>query len=277
MMDEWERLSRAKADVESQLGVVQPRVGIVLGSGLGRLAQDLDSPVSVPYQSISSMPEPKVLGHGGQLLLGTLGGTLVACLSGRSHLYEGHEPNDVVFGVRLLARLGIECAIVTNAAGGIGRECTPGALMVIEDHLNLTGRSPLLGPNDDRIGPRFPDMSVAYDEKLRELIATVAKEEGIPLTRGVYAGLLGPTYETPAEIRMLETLGAHAVGMSTVLETIALRHMGVRVLGVSCITNYAAGKSAGTLSHQEVGEVAQKASSRFSRLIGQFTARLGAE
>lgn len=249
----------------------------MLGSGLGPLAQELDAKVSIPYQAISSMPEPKVLGHSGQLLIGTLGGTQVACLSGRSHLYEGHQPNDVVFGVRLLGRLGIECAIITNAAGGIGQECTPGALMVIEDHLNLTGKSPLVGKNDDRLGPRFPDMSVAYDQALRSVLATVAKEEGIPLTQGVYAGLLGPTYETPAEIRMLETMGAHAVGMSTVLETIALRHMGVRVLGVSCITNYAAGKSKGTLSHREVGEVAQKASAQFSRLIRQFVARLPAK
>jgi purine-nucleoside phosphorylase len=246
-----------------------PSVGIVLGSGLGALEQHIEEPFVVPYASIPHMPTPAVEGHAGHLVLGRLGETNVACLSGRCHLYEGHAESDVVFGVRLLARLGVAQVIVTNAAGGISGACQPGTLMLINDHINLTGRNPLVGPAGT-LGPRFPDMSVTYDLDLRRHAKTCAKRVGIELAEGVYAGVLGPSFETPAEIRMLETLGAAAVGMSTVLEAIALRHCGIRVLGISCITNRAAGKSDGLLSHAEVAEVAGRASKGFCSLVAEI-------
>jgi len=250
-----------------------PQLGLVLGSGLGHLADQIEIVARVPYGDIPLMPAPSVLGHGGELLVGRLAGTLVACLSGRVHLYEGHAPERVVFGVRLLARLGVEAVVLTNAAGGIAPQAGPGTFLVIGDHLNLTGQSPLAGPNDERLGPRFPDMTVAYDAELRELLVTLGAELGVPLQRGTYAGLLGPSYETPAEIRMLEVMGASAVGMSTVLEVVALRHMGVRVAAVSCITNWAAGKSAALLSHAEVAEVATRVKEQFGRWIVEFCRR----
>jgi purine-nucleoside phosphorylase len=232
---EWDRIENAKNKLQTRgLGrTLSPRVGIVLGSGLGPLADQITDKIVVPYENIDTMPLPRVEGHSGKLLFGMLSGTEVACLCGRAHLYEGHPPSDVVFGVRLLAALGVETMIITNAAGGISPDCSPGTLMVLRDHLNLTGQNPLTGANDDRMGPRFPDMSAAYDPALRALAKAAAREEKLDVAEGVYAGLLGPTYETPAEVNMLERLGADAVGMSTVLETIALRHRGVRVLGVS--------------------------------------------
>jgi purine-nucleoside phosphorylase len=253
-----------------------PRVGIVLGSGLGPLTEQIEDALVLPYHTIPFMPGTSVAGHSGELILGSLSGVKVVCLSGRAHLYEGHEPEDVVFGVRLLATLGIEAAILSNAAGGISPDTHPGTLMLISDHLNLTGKSPLCGPNEARWGLRFPDMSEAYSSDLRAVARRVAAQQGLDLAEGVYAGLLGPTYETPAEIRMLETFGASAVGMSTVLETIALRHLSVRVLGVSCITNKAAGKSSTTLNHEEVAEVAGKTSRAFVNLISGVVAQLGA-
>lgn len=249
----------------------RPEVGIVLGSGLAALADELVGAHRVPYADIPHMPGASVPGHRGELLLGRLGSTFVACLSGRAHLYEGHEPSDVVFGVRLLAELGISKAILTNAAGGISGACQPGTLMLITDHLNLTGKNPLVGPG---IEPRFVDMSQAYDLDLRIAAKAIARRQGLSLAEGVYAGLLGPNFETPAEIHMLETLGVSAVGMSTVLETIALRQLQVSVLGISCITNRAAGKGLGLLSHEEVGEVAGRASSAFCRLVSELCASL---
>jgi purine-nucleoside phosphorylase len=213
------------------------------------------------------MPRPSVHGHDGQLVCGRIGTTDVACLSGRAHLYEGHSPERVVFGVRLLAALGVNTVLLTNAAGGITPACGAGTLMLITDHINLTGRSPLLGPNDERWGPRFPDMSAAYSPRLREITKRVARSEGVALEEGVYAGVLGPSYETPAEVTMLERMGASAVGMSTVVETIALRHQDVEVVGISCITNPAAGKGDGKLSHEEVAEVAAQTSDEFVRLV----------
>lgn len=251
-----------------------PSVGIVLGSGLSALAREIEDAKSIPYSDIPSMPSSRVVGHEGRLLVGKLRGVSVACLSGRAHLYEGYAPSSAVFGVRLLAALGASRVVLTNAAGGITENCAPGTLMVISDHINLTGSSPLLGPNEDRWGPRFPDMSEAYSKELRELALRVAAKCKIPVTEGVYAGLLGPAYETPAEIRMLEAMGASAVGMSTVLETIALRHQRVEVLGISCITNKAAGKAAGHLSHEEVAEVAGRASGNFVALVSEVVAAL---
>lgn len=250
-----------------------PTLGLILGSGLGHLAEQIEESVRIPYVDIPHMPVPTVQGHGGELIVGRLGGTQVACLSGRVHLYEGHEPERVVFGARLLALLGARAVLLTNAAGGISPDCTPGRLLLLSDHLNLTGKNPLLGPNDERLGTRFPDMSAAYDPKLRDLTRALARELEIPLAEGVYAGLLGPNYETPAEIRMLEICGASCVGMSTVHEVLALRHMGVRTLAISCITNHAAGKGHEELRHEEVAEVAAQARDSFSRLILAFCER----
>lgn len=272
MTSETARLDAALA-VLRPLGPA-PDLGIVLGSGLGSLVDRVEGATRVPYGDLPHMPLPSVVGHGGELVVGTLAGRRVALLSGRAHLYEGHEPARTVFGARLLARWGVPKVLLTNAAGGLAEGLRPGSLLLIADHLNLTGQNPLRGPNEEELGPRFPDMTDAYCPRLRALAKSVAAEVGIELPEGVYAGLLGPTYETPAEIRMLRTLGASAVGMSTVLETIALRHMGVRVLGLSCVTNLAAGLGTEKLSHEEVAREARRARSSFETLILGVCARL---
>jgi len=258
------------------LGEPTPSVGVVLGSGLGAFGDGLASLRKVPYAEIPHMPRSAVVGHAGNLCLGRVGATNVACLQGRVHLYEGHSLERVTFGVRLLARLGCRAVLLTNAAGGVQKGMSPGDLMLIVDHLNLTGRNPLIGPNDDSVGPRFPDMSRAYDPVLSEAARQAATEQDAPLKEGVYAGLLGPTYETPAEVRMLRTLGADAVGMSTVPEVIALRHRGVRVGAISCITNLAAGIGDAPLDHSEVEEVAKQTRARFSALLGRWVELAGA-
>jgi purine-nucleoside phosphorylase len=272
----FEVVDQAVALVRARAGHAfeTPHVGIVLGSGLSEISRRLQVTCRVPYGDVPGMPEVSVVGHEGALYLGRLGGVPVVCASGRIHLYEGHSPAQVVHTVRLMASLGIEIAILTNAAGGIHRDFGPGTLMTISDHLNLTGRTPLLGPNAR--GPRFPDMSQAYDLALQELARRIATRQSTPLATGIYAGVLGPSYETPAEIDMLETMGASAVGMSTVLETLALRHLGVRVLGLSCITNLAAGRSAAMLDHRDVAEVALRASTAFSELVQGIVSELGA-
>lgn len=254
----------------------EPQVALVLGSGLGGYADTLADKVVVPYGDIEAMPVSKIVGHAGNLVFGNVGALSAVAMQGRVHLYEGHSAADIVFGVRLMKHLGAETLLITNAAGGCGEGFEAGDLMVITDHLNLTGRNCLEGPNEDAFGTRFPDMSAAYDAELGALADEVAKEQGFDLRRGVYAGLLGPTYETPAEIRMLETLGADAVGMSTVLEVIAARHMGMRVLGVSCITNLAAGISAHALSHDEVTETATRVRGQFQGLIRGVLEKMGA-
>lgn len=245
----------------------QPRVGLVLGSGLGAFGDTLDELVKVPYHELPHLPQSKVIGHSGNLCFGKVNGVQVVCMQGRIHLYEGHSVAAVVHGARTLAKLGVESVLITNAAGGIEPTWVPGDLMVLTDHLNLTGHNPLVGPNDDALGPRFPDMSAAYDPKLRGAAHHAAREAGFSLREGVYAGLLGPTYETPAEVRMLRGLGAQAVGMSTVLETIALRHMKVRVGALSCITNLAAGLSTTELNHAEVEQTARAARERLTALL----------
>lgn len=237
--------------VRGQLGGPSPRVGIVLGSGLAGLGHVVDGATAIPYADIPAMPQPTVPGHRGEFVVGGLEGVPVILQRGRLHLYEGHAPETAVFPVRLMAGLGIETLIVTNAAGGIRPAMTPPALMLITDHLNLTGCSPLVGPVRDG-EERFPDMSAAYDPGLRARAQAVAQAAGLTLHEGVYAGLLGPSFETPAEIRMFATLGADAVGMSTVLEVIVARALGVRVLGISTITNPAAGISDRPLDHDEV-------------------------
>jgi purine-nucleoside phosphorylase len=236
---------------------ITPRVGVVLGSGLGAFGDTLDGLVKVPYSELPHMPQPGVAGHAGFLCFGAVSGVPVVCMQGRAHLYEGHTVEKVVHGARTMARLGASIVLLTNAAGGLDPTWAPGDLMLVADHLNLTGTSPLVGPNDDTLGPRFPDMTEAYDPRLREALRVVAQKANLPLREGVYAALLGPSYETPAEVRMLRGLGAHAVGMSTALETIALRHMGVRVGALSCITNLAAGLSGVPLDHAEVEETAR--------------------
>lgn len=254
-----------------------PRVGIVLGSGLGAWAEGLVERTDIPYGDIPGMPVSTVPGHAGKLVLGrTAGGVPVACLSGRVHLYEGHAPERCVFGARLLSELGCHTVLLTNAAGGIASSLSEGALMLIVDHLNLTGQSPLVGPNDPR-GPRFPDMTFAYDRAVQEHARLAAQTLSVPLAEGVYAGLLGPTYETPAEVRMLRAMGADAVGMSTVLEVIALRHFGVRIGGMSCITNMAAGTTDQPLSHAEVEETAKRVRTVFSALLTAWVERCGAQ
>jgi purine-nucleoside phosphorylase len=253
-----------------------PKVGVVLGSGLGAFGDSLEGLSKVPYAELPHMPQSRVVGHAGNLCFGHARGVPVVCMQGRVHLYEGHPVNAVVHGVRTMAKLGVSAVLLTNAAGGVELSWSAGDLMLVVDHLNLTGTSPLIGPNDESLGPRFPDMSNAYDESLRTALKDVAKRAGITLREGVYAGLLGPTYETPAEVRMLRGLGAHAVGMSTVTEVIALRHMGVRVGALSCITNMAAGITKATLNHAEVEETARARRSELLALLGGWIERAGA-
>ena len=253
-----------------------PLVGVVLGSGLGAWADGLGALVKIPYGEIPYMPGSTVVGHAGNLCVGRSDGVSVACLQGRVHLYEGHAPERVVFAVRLLARLGCRAVVLTNAAGGIDAAWSPGDLMLVTDHLNLMGKNPLTGPNEASLGPRFPDMTEAYDRELGALARAAAAESGTSLREGVYAGLLGPTYETPAEIRMLRTLGASAVGMSTVPEVIALRHLGVRAAAISCITNMAAGLSPTKLDHSEVEATARRTRDRFTALLSAWVRRVGA-
>ncbi|WP_437596619.1 purine-nucleoside phosphorylase [Sorangium sp. So ce590] len=252
-----------------------PSIGVVLGSGLGGWGDELSGLVKVPYAEIPGMPRPAVEGHAGFLCAGRVGDVPVVCLQGRAHLYEGHPPAKVAFGVRVLARLGCRAVLLTNAAGGIHPGFAAGDLMLLTDHLNLMGVNPLLGPNDEALGKRFPDMTYAHDPRLLELARAAASDASVPLREGVYAGLLGPTYETPAEIRMLRALGADAVGMSTVPEIIALRHMGVPAAAISCITNLAAGLTQRELDHKEVEETARRARAQFTALLSAWVRRVG--
>lgn len=252
---------------------LEPEVGIVLGSGLGVLAEELEAGGVVPYAALPGMPHAAVAGHAGNLRLGTLAGRNIACLQGRVHAYEGYAPAEVVFGVCLLARLGCRTVLVTNAAGGIDAALRPGDLMLLSDHLNLTGSNPLVGVLTAGC-ERFPDMSAAYDPEVRAAAERAGAELGLALRQGVYAGMLGPAYETPAEIRMLRALGASAVGMSTVWEVIALRQLGVRVGAISCITNLAAGISPHPLSHAEVQATAERVRGDFVALMRAWIAEL---
>ena len=265
------RLEYARAWVRGRTEL-RPVVGVVLGSGLGALADRLEGAVSIPYQEIPEFPAVSVAGHAGRLVVGTLGGVPLAAMQGRVHAYEGWSAEDVVFGVRLLAATGVRALLVTNAAGAVNPGLAPGDLVRITDHLNLTGLNPLTGPNDDRIGPRFPDMSQAYDPQLGALLHESAGRLGIALGAGLYAGVAGPSYETPAEIRMLRTLGADLVGMSTVLEVIAARHAGLRVAAISLVTNLAAGLAGRPLSHEDVLAAGEGARDRLTRLATAWVA-----
>jgi len=263
-----EQLEAARAFVSGR-APERPTVGVVLGSGLGAFVDALDAVVRIPYSDIPHMPVAQVPGHEGNLCLGSSDGVAVACLQGRVHLYEGYSPERVVFGVRLLTALGCRAVLLTNAAGGIRPRFVPGDLMLITDHINMSGYNPLVGPNDGA-GPRFPDLSHAYDIELCDAARTAAKEVGVELREGVYAAMLGPSYETPAEVRMLGAVGADAVGMSTVPEVIALRHRGVRVGAISCITNLAAGIAKTTLDHAEVEQTARQSREAFVRLLARW-------
>ncbi|MES2123231.1 MAG: purine-nucleoside phosphorylase [Gemmatimonadota bacterium] len=271
--DATEQVAAASAVVRARLGTLQPSVAIVLGSGLGGLADQVNDPVRIGYADIPGFHVPTVQGHKGELVAGKLGGADVIMQSGRFHMYEGHPAATSVLPVRVFASLGVKTLIVTNAAGGIRRTFAPGTLMLLSDHINLTGRNPLEGPVLDG-ETRFPDMSVAYDAELRDIARRVASAQGTRLEEGVYCALLGPTYETPAEVRMLERLGADAVGMSTAPETIIARARGMRVLGFSLVTNAAAGTTAALLDHKEVMEVAAQAGGRLAELVRGVIAEL---
>jgi purine-nucleoside phosphorylase len=270
-----ERLDETVAALHARGIRARPRVGVVLGSGLGGFGDTLGDGIQIPYAELPHFVPSTIKGHVGNLCFGTSSGVDVVCMQGRVHLYEGHSVDTVVHGVRTMAHLGVESVLLTNAAGGLEPSWAPGDLMMLTDHLNLTGKTPLLGPNDASLGARFVDMSVAYDIELRRIMEGVAVETSIPLRTGVYAGLLGPSYETPAEVRMLRTLGAQAVGMSTVLETLALRHMGVRIAALSCITNLAAGISETLLDHKEVEATARLRQGDLLKLLAGWVARVG--
>lgn len=261
-----EKVQAAKEYIASQIDF-QPRIGLILGSGLGILADLIKEPLAIDYEHIPHFPLSTVEGHAGQLVLGEIEGKRVIIMKGRFHPYEGYEMATVTFPVRVMKALGVEQLLVTNAAGGVNTSFNAGDLMLIDDHLNLTGQNPLIGPNDEAFGVRFPDMSEAYSNRLRELALRISEELDIPLQRGVYAGLLGPSFETPAEIRMLRTLGADAVGMSTVGEVIVANHARIEVLGISCISNMAAGILPQPLTHEEVMETTERVKEKFLKLV----------
>lgn len=265
-MDYYDQVKRAADAVQARVRDV-PRIAVVLGSGLGEFANALGDAVSIPYEELPYWPASRVIGHEGRLVVGTARGRGIAALSGRCHVYEGHDLRTVTFATRVLGVLGVKTLILTNAAGGVNTGFSQGALMVIDDHLNLIGNNPLVGANDERFGPRFPDMTEVYSSRLRAVADQAARAMGLTLPHGVYVALLGPSYETPEEIRYLRTIGADAVGMSTVPEAIVARHMGMDVLGLSCITNMAAGVLPQALDHAEVMETARRVRGQFIALL----------
>jgi purine-nucleoside phosphorylase len=269
MLNEAVRRIREETDLE-------PRVGVILGSGLGGLADDVESRIEIPYGEIPGWPASTAVGHAGLLVLGTVGNTPLIVMRGRAHLYEGVPASQAVYGVRVLGRLGIRTLVVTNAAGAINKSFRPGQLVVISDHVNLQGTSPLVGPNADDLGPRFPDMSDAYDPTLREAARDTAARLGIEVSDGVYTAWLGPQFETPAEIRFMRAIGGDLAGMSTVPEVIAARHMGIRCLGISVVTNMAAGVVEGKLGHEEVLQVGAEAQPRLTSLLRELLPVLAA-
>ena len=270
------RLEEATKLIQSRCPA-RPQVGLILGSGLSSIADQMTDTITIPYSEIPHFQMTAVEGHVGQLVMGKMNEIPVALLQGRFHFYEGHSINQVAFPAQVLCKLGVQTLVLTNAAGGINTRFRPGDLMLIEDHINLMGANPLMGPNHSEIGPRFPDLSEAYHLPYLETVEKTAAELEIRTHRGVYVGLLGPTYETPAEVRMLRTLGADAVGMSTVPETIAANHMGVRVVGMSCITNQAAGLSPQKLSHQEVIDTSKAAAEKMKKLLFNAIPRIASQ
>ena len=252
----------------------RPRIAIVLGSGLGAFANDLTNATQIPYADIPAFPRSTAIGHAGNLVIGESAGISVAVMQGRVHLYEGYSAQQVAFPMRVLARLGVQAVILTNAAGGIDLNYRQGSLVAIRDHINLQGASPLVGPNDDRFGPRFPDMTDAYDPGLRRIAAEEAARAGIELYEGTYAAMLGPSFETPAEIRYLRAIGADLVGMSTVAEVIAARQLSLRVLAISCVTNMAAGITGEKITEEEVLETGERVRGKFATLLRAVLPRL---
>lgn len=251
-----------------------PEAALMLGSGLGALAEEVEDAVRIPYAEIPHFPVSTAPGHAGVFTMGRFEGREVIVMGGRFHYYEGYDVSTIAFPVRVMRSLGVDTLVLTNAAGGVNTSFRPGDLMAIDDHMNLTGQNPLRGANDESIGPRFPDLSALYDKELRAALDEAAASEGIPIKHGVYAWMTGPSFETPAEIRMLRALGADAVGMSTVPEAIAAKHCGMRVAGISCISNMAAGVLDRPISAEEVFEITRKVKSRFSALIHAFVSRL---
>jgi purine-nucleoside phosphorylase len=263
----YERAAEAARFISARSGRLTPRIAVVLGSGLGGVADCVQDGVEVPYGEIPYFVTSTVQGHAGTLIVGTCSGVDVALMRGRFHFYEGYSMEDVTLPVRVFAAMGIRSLILTNAAGGVASQLSPGSLMVITDHINMMGENPLRGPNDDRFGPRFPDMTAAYTPAYIEVAHEVARGMGVVLAEGVYMALRGPSYETPAEIRMMRKLGADAVGMSTVPEVIVAHHCGIKVLAISCITNVAAGLASVEINHSEVMEVGARAGRQLAKLI----------
>lgn len=272
-LSEFERAGLA-ADFISSRSSLKPEIALVLGSGLGAFADEFTSATKIPYAEIPYFPRSTAIGHAGKLVIGKVGKIPVCGMQGRVHLYEGYSVKEVAFPIRAFARMGVKAVILTNAAGGIKREFTQGTLVVIKDHINLQGANPLSGPNDERFGARFPDMSTAYDRRFREMAVSEGNRLGIGMYEGVYAALPGPSYETPAEIRYLRTIGADLAGMSTVPEVIAARHSGIRVLGISCVTNAAAGILDQLLDHKEVLETAERVKGQFIGLLKALIPRI---
>jgi purine-nucleoside phosphorylase len=256
---------------------LRPTIGLILGSGLGAFADSLNDAARVPYAQIPAFPRSTAIGHAGQMVIGNAGAVAVSVMQGRVHQYEGYSAQEVAFPIRVFGRMGVRAIILTNAAGGINLKYQQGALVLIKDHINLQGHNPLVGPNDDRFGPRFPDMTQAYYRAYGKAAQEEASKLALSLEDGVYAALLGPSYETPAEIRYLRTIGADLVGMSTVAEVIAARHMGIKVLAISCVTNMAAGILDQPLSHQEVLETGEKVRSQFEALLRAVLPRIAAD
>ena len=269
----WERVEETASDIRSRCALL-PETAIVLGSGLGDFSDTLLDALATPYASLPYWPASKVVGHAGRLVIGTVAGRRIAALSGRVHFYEGYDLATVVFATRVMGRLGVKRFILTNAAGGINAAFAQGALMIIDDHINLMGSNPLIGPNDDRFGPRFPDMSEVYSARLRKMADEAARAKGVGVSHGIYLATHGPSYETPAEIRLFRSMGADAVGMSTVPEAIAARHMGMEVLGISCISNMAAGMSPQPIVHEDVLATMQRVRSSFISLLEGIIERL---
>lgn len=269
----YERIEKATTFIKSKI-TIEPEIGLILGSGLGVLAEKIENPVILPYQDIPEFPVSTVEGHAGQLVAGELSGKKVIAMQGRFHFYEGYSMDQVTFPVRVMKLLGVKTLVVTNAAGSVNESFKPGDLMLVTDHINFMGTNPLIGANEARFGVRFPDMSEAYSKEFRNLAKQVAERQGLDLKEGVYVGNTGPTYETPAEVRMARIVGGDAVGMSTVPEVIVARHCGMKVLGISCLTNMAAGILDQPLSHDEVIETTEKVKTRFLSFVKEIISEM---
>ena len=269
-----ETINQVAKQIKAKIGDYNPKIGLILGSGLGGVAEAIENAVVIPYEEIEGFPRSTVSGHAGRLVVGKLNGVDVLCMQGRVHFYEGHLPAALALVVRAYKKLGIEKLILTNASGSLNIDMGPGSLMVISDHINLSGCNPLIGPNDDTVGPRFPDMTYAYDPELRQKLLQTAEKEGINIRSGVYLMTSGPNFETPAEIRMFRILGADAVGMSTVSETLCAVHCGMKVVGVSVITNYGSGMVSDKQTHEETIAQANEAGKKLQRILTRFVTEI---